>query len=227
MSRNLKSAQALTVVVAALMAVASAAGLLMPGLYREPLAAETVLRAYDLVNLVIAAPALLFASIFERRGGHRAQLAWAGTLAYVVYAYAFYVFGTAFNDAFLLHVAVFSSSLYALVLTLANTNVAGIAASFQPRTPVRTVSILLLLLALPIGAFWVFSSLRLTLTGQLPADTLLVQSLDSVHLSYVLDLALLVPAYVLAAVLLWRRAAWGYTAAAVLLISGLVHQLST
>jgi hypothetical protein len=72
----------------------------------------------------------------------------------------------------------------------------------------------------------VYFSLRMALTDQLPADTLLVQPPSALHLSYALDLALLVPSYVLAAVLLWRRAAWGYVAAPVVLISGLVHQLS-
>ena len=83
-----------------------------------------------------------------------------------------------------------------------------------------------MLLAVPIGAFWVFFSLRMAVAGQVPADTLLVQPLSMLHLAYVLDLTLLCVPYVLAAVLLWRRAAWGYVAAALLLVSGLVHQLT-
>jgi hypothetical protein len=225
-SVGLRTARVLTVVIVALVTVSSAAGLWITGLYREPPATEALFRAYDLVALAVAAPALLLATLLARRGSARAQLAWAGMLAYAVYAYAFYVFGTAFNDLFLVHVAIFSLSIFALVFTLANLDVAGHAASFRQRTPVKTVSGLLLLLAIPIGAFWVFFSLRMALTDQLPADTLLVQPLPALHLSYVLDLAVLVPSYVLAAVLLWRRVAWGYVAASVLLVSGLVHQLS-
>jgi hypothetical protein len=147
-------------------------------------------------------------------------------LAYCVYGYAFYVFGTAFNAMFLVHLSVFVLSIFTLVLALANLDVVGIADSFRARTPVRTVSVLLLLLAVPIGAFWVYFSLRMAVTGQLPADTLLVQAESGLHLAYVLDLTLLVVPYALAAVLLWRRAPWGYVAATVLLVSGLVHQLS-
>ena len=46
------------------------------------------------------------------------------------------------------------------------------------------------------------------------------------HLGMALDLSLLVPLYAVAAVLLWRRAAWGYLLATVVLVSGLLHQLS-
>lgn len=208
------------------MAVASAAGLWIPELYRDAPATEAMFRGYDLVSQVIVSPGLMAAALLERRGSVRAQLSWAGLLAYCVYGYAFYVFGTVFNDVFLAHVAVFTLSIAALTLTLANLDVAGVANSFGERTPVRTVSVLLLLLAVPIGALWVFFSLCMAVTDQPPADTLLVQSQAELHLAYVIDLTLLVVPYVLAAVLLWGRAAWGYVAATVLLVSGLVHQLS-
>jgi hypothetical protein len=216
----------MTYMLVALMVASSAAGLWIPGLYRDPSAAEAMFRGYDLVSLFIVSPGLMAAAARARSGSIRAQLFWAGLLAYCVHGYSFYVFGTAFNDVFLAHVSIFTLSIATLVLILANLDVGGIADSFGERTPVRTVSVLLLILALPIGALWVFFSLRMAATDQPPADTLLVQSQAGLHLAYVLDLALLLVPYVLAAVLLWRRAAWGYVAAAVLLVSGLVHQVS-
>ena len=47
-----------------------------------------------------------------------------------------------------------------------------------------------------------------------------------VHLGVALDLAVLVPAYAVAAVLLWRGAAAGYLLAAALLVSSTLHQVS-
>jgi hypothetical protein len=46
------------------------------------------------------------------------------------------------------------------------------------------------------------------------------------RLGGVLDLSLLVPAYTLAAILLWRRDAWGYLLATMMLVSGAIHQIS-
>ena len=55
---------------------------------------------------------------------------------------------------------------------------------------------------------WVYHSVRFAVTGDLPAGSFLVEPDTVVHLGFVLDLALLVPAYALAAVLLWRRSGW-------------------
>ena len=53
----------------------------------------------------------------------------------------------------------------------------------------------------------------------------MVETDSLVRLGIALDLSLLVPSYALAAVLLWRRRAWGYLLAGVLLTSGVVHQI--
>jgi hypothetical protein len=46
------------------------------------------------------------------------------------------------------------------------------------------------------------------------------------QLGAALDLALLVPAYLVAGVLLWRRAVWGHIAATALLVAGVMHQIA-
>jgi hypothetical protein len=135
------------------------------------------------------------------------------------------VFGAGFSDLFLLHVALFSLSVAALVLALANLDAAAIARGFRTGTPVRVVSALLALLAAGLAGMWVFYSLRYAFTGAAPQESLLVLPDAQVHLGYALDLALLVPAYALAAVLLWRRTAWGYVLATVMLLSGFALQL--
>jgi hypothetical protein len=162
------------------------------------------------VTLVVAVPALGTALLAVWRGSVRAQLVWVGMLAAFVYTYAYYLFGAAFNDAFLLHVAVFSSSLFALVFAVSTLDVADIGRRFGPRTPARWIGGLLAVLAVDLGTMWVFYSLRFAVTGDIPAGSALVETDTIVHLGYALDLALLVPAYALAAVLLWRRAAWGF-----------------
>jgi hypothetical protein len=146
-------------------------------------------------------------------------------VAAAVYTYAYYLFGTEFNDGFLLHAAAFSGCLSALVLTLASLDVAGIARRFGPRTPVRWISGLLAFLAAGLGGMWVFFAVRFALTGDAPQGSALVETPTVVHLGYGLDLAVLVPVYAVAAVLLWRRAAWGYVLAAVALLSGTIHQV--
>lgn len=177
--------------VATLMVATSAAGLWVHELYHDAPWASAAFRGGDLVTLVVAAPALIVALLLSRRGSRRAQLVWAGILAYSVYNCAFYVFGAVFNDVFLLHVALFSLSLFALALTLANLDVAGIGAGFGRRTPVRCISAFLMVVAAGLGGMWIFSSLRFAATGKLPDG---VMPASGVHLVYTLDLALVVAA---------------------------------
>jgi hypothetical protein len=70
-----------------------------------------MLRAYDLVALVIAAPLLVGTLLPVRHESPRAQLLRVSLRAYSAYNYAIYVFGTAFNAAFLLHAASFPCRL--------------------------------------------------------------------------------------------------------------------
>ena len=212
--------------VGVLAVLASLAGLLIDGVYGEPGSTAEMLRGYDLVTLVFVVPALVLSQLRTRRGSDRAQLIWVGMLAYLVYTYAYYLFGTPFNNLFLLHAAVFSSSVFALVLTVCALDVPGIAARFSPRTPRRTVSAVLALLAAALGGIWIYASVGFITTGELPVGSALVESDVVVQLGLALDLTLLVPAYALAAVLLWRRVATGYVLATVLLIAGTLHQVS-
>lgn len=62
---------------------------------------------------------------------------------------------------------------------------------------------------------------RVALTGAVPHEpSWLVAPPGFTRLGAVLDLSLLVPAYLLAAVGLWRRRAWGYLLATVVLVAG-------
>jgi hypothetical protein len=226
LGRGLGWARLLSVIILVLMAAASVMGLLVDGLYQDPDSVTAMFRAYDLVTLVIAVPLLAVTLLPAFRLSARAQLLWVGMLAYSAYNYAYYVFGTAFNDLFLVHTALFSLSVSALALTLANLDIAGIARRFSRKTPVRSVSTILMLLAVGLGGMWVFYSLRFAVTGTAPEESLLVLPAANQHLGYVLDLAVLVPASALAAVLLWRRAAWGYVLGTALAVLSVVYQVN-
>ena len=212
--------------IALLMVVAAAGGLWADGLYRDPEPFAAALRGYDLVTLVVAAPLLVGALLAARHGSAGAQLVWLGMLAYAVYDYAIYVFGAAFNAFFLIHVALFTGSIVTLGLAGARLDVHGVAARFSPRTPVRWIAGFLLLIAVGLGGMWIAGALRFAFTGAFPGESLMVLPPAAVHLAYALDLSLLVPAYVLAGILLWRRSAWGYVSASALLTFSTVYQLN-
>lgn len=144
---------------------------------------------------LVAVPVLVGALVRARRGSARAELLAACALAYAVYHYAIYVFGTAFNALFLAHVALLGLAAVALVLALRSLDVRDLAARLHPRTPVRRVSGLLAFLAVALGGMWTYYALRFAATGAAPAESKLVLPMSAVHLGYALDLLLLVPGY--------------------------------
>jgi hypothetical protein len=219
------TATRLSWLVAALALVASVTGVLVEDVYTGPAATAEMFRAYDLVTAVVVVPGLAVAAYLARGGSVLASLAIASLEATLVYSYAYYVFGTGFNDLFLLHVAVLTAGLGAFVFSLATLDVAGVASHFGPRTPVRTIATLLGLLAAALGGMWLCLAVDNAITGDVPAGSRLVETDTVVRLGIALDLTLLVPLYAVAAVLLWRRERWGYVLAAIALFAGLVHQI--
>jgi hypothetical protein len=148
-------------------------------------------------------------------------------LTYCVYNYAYYLFGAQLNAALLGHVAIFTASLYGLVLSLVSFDVGGPAGRFRPRTPVRTIAAIIGLLAVSLASIQVAGLAGFALTGTVPQEpSQLVVPLVFTRLGAVLDLSLLVPAYLLAAVWLWRRQSWGFLLAAAILVAGALHQVS-
>ncbi|SER72285.1 hypothetical protein [Lentzea albida] len=223
---DLDAARLVSAVVVALMAASSAAGLLVPGLYRDPPEVVAALRAYDTVSLVLATPLLIGSLVAARRGSALARPVWLGLLMYACYNYAIYAFGSAFNGLFLLHAALLPLPVVGAVLLMRDIDAAGVRDRFRQGTPVRVISAVLVLAGVGLAGTWVFQSVRFALTGTPPDETELVLLMQAVHLAYVLDLTFFAPLCVLASVLLWRRDPRGFVLATAVLVFGSLYQVN-
>lgn len=216
----------LPLLTAGLMVVASLWGLGVDDLYREPAGLREMLQAYDLVVLVLVAPIVAGGALLMRHGSLTGRLVCGGGLAFAVYDYAIYVFGTAFNAAFLLHAAVFAMSVAALTAVLRSTAAREVGERLDARSHPRLAAGLLAFLAVGLAGMWIYYSIRFAVTGDRPEESELVLPIASMHLAYALDLTVIAPAYAAAAVLLWRRAAWGFVLAPILLVGGIGQQIA-
>ena len=219
---GLRAAYWLSSVIAALMVVASAVGLFVDGLYRDGPWAREALRGGDLTTIAVAAPVLVVSLLLARRGSRAAQAVWLGALTYSLYNYAYYVFGAAFNDIFVLHIALFSLSIAALVLAVANIDVGAIAARFREVRGARLIGGFLALVGIVLGGLWLFLAIRFAVIGELMADL----PADGMHLVFAIDTSLLVPALVIAGILLWRRTARGYVFGTAMAVMGAMYQVN-
>jgi hypothetical protein len=100
-------------------------------------------RAADAVTLVLAIPLLVSSILPYRRGRLQGRLGLSGALAYFLYNYGSMAVGAAYNSLFLVYVALFSTSLFGLVLCLASFDVQALPAHFTRDLPRRDIGMFL------------------------------------------------------------------------------------
>ncbi len=236
MNRSAKTIAVLTVLIVVLALLAAGLGLLWQGdgrpyefdtlrgetvtiegqgLYRYDtvsLAAQAI--GQDVVTLAVAIPLLVTALVLFVKGRIRGKLLLAGVLGYFLYTYASYALSLAYNELFLVYVALFSLSLFAFVLTLMTVDLSTLSERFSPRLPRRTIAIFQFAVAGLLLLNWLGRIVPPLFAGQPPLD------LESYHTLIIqaMDLGVIIPAAILSGALLWRRRAWGYLLSSVALI---------
>ncbi len=203
---NFRAAYVLSVIVSVLATLVSVAGLCFPGLYPHSWDNGTSL-GNDLITLVVAVPVLALAIIYSARGSVRGRLLWLGALCYMIYNYAFYVFGIPVTKLFLPWIALFVLSGLALVLAMGNLDAKSIAGGFSPRTPVRWIAGYLFFAATMICNLWISQWVKFLATGRVPEVN---GNQEAYKVIAAIDLSFAVPLLIAAACALWRRHPWGY-----------------
>jgi hypothetical protein len=194
------------------------------GLYRyDSRLIGTGYRVQDAVTLLLGIPLLVFALLRYRRGSLKGGLLLAGMLTYFLYNYASMALGAAYNNLFLIYVALFSASLFGLVLALAAFDLQALPRHFSNRMPWRGITIFLIVTGEVLFAVWLFMSiLPALIQGQAPPD---LGSYTTV-ITWAMDLGVVGPALIVVGVLLRQRAPVGYLLAAALLVFSTVLGIS-
>ena len=216
-------AQLLTLLIIPLAVIASAGGLFIPDLYRDPPGVLPAIKGQDLVTLVTL-PVLAGVLLGARRGSARATMAWMGLLGYVMYAYTGAAFAYRFNRFFLVYLVLFSLSVSALAAAIAGVDVAAIRNRFDPATPCRPIVVFLVLVAFMLAASELGQIIPAMLGHQLP--DLIARSEGMGNFVYVLDLGVVVPLAVLSAVWIGRARPWGFVLGGCLLIKAVTMGLA-
>ena len=213
---RLRAASVLTHVIAVLAAVAGAAGVFLPGLYRDNAWVTPQNQGTDLVTLLVAVPAILMAVRLANRGSARAAIVWFGVLGYVWYVYTGASFAYALNNVFLFYVALFALCIAALVALATRLDVAAVWARFDSGMPVKPVAIYMAFVSIMLCVLWLGQLIPFFMTGALPEP--LIQAGGQTMFVYVLDLGVVVPLALLGALWLWKRRPWGVAIAGFVLV---------
>ena len=178
--------------------------------YWDTLSSAAQMQANDLVTLVLGLPLLAISYWLTLRGSLRARLLLTGTLGFILYTYTTMCFGAAYNDLFLVYVALFGLSLFAFILIMMSFDLETLPAHFSERLPRRGIAALLFFAAVFLSLAWLGRIAPTILQDQTPA----LENVTSMFIQ-AMDLAIVVPLCVLAGILLLRRRPWGYLLASV------------
>jgi hypothetical protein len=168
----------------------------------------------DMVTLTIAIPMLLLSYLKSRRGILSGSIFLVAALFYFLYNGASMTFAASFNSLFLFYIALFSSNLFALIVTLVNIDSADLKKRVQAEFPYRTIAVFLFVAGIGTLLLWISELIGPILQGTAPEiigpyTTLFTHGFDS---------ALITPAAVMTGILLLQRKAWGYVLSAPIMI---------
>jgi hypothetical protein len=191
------------------------------GLYfYDTVSSAAQMQGNDLIMLVLGLPLLAVSTWLAFRGSLRGRLLLAGTLGFFLYTYMSMSMETAYNSLFLVYIALFGLSMYALILTMLSFDLQDLPRHFSPRLPRGLIAGTLF----AVGAFlflaWIGRLVLPLLQHTTPplenTTTLVIQAMD---------LVLVAPLAILGGVLLLRRSSWGYLLASVSVLKGLTMAL--
>jgi len=217
-----RAAIALSIASALCAAVASAATLVWPGAFPEPPGSHAVntalaeARGWSAITLCAMLPLFVVALRAARRRSTRGQLAWLGTLAYLVYTYLEFAVSPPFTALYLLYISAFAAAIPPLVMGAASIDRSALPAIFA-RAPRRTIAIFSLFVGVGLAAAWLKIIAARTCAGEFGWPT----GDEAIgHVVRALDLGLQVPLALSAGILLLRARAAGYLVAGISLVSG-------
>lgn len=183
------------------------------GIYRDnPAFNAPIQRGTDAVTFFVLVPLLGTAVYQSRRGSLRSRLGLAGVLGMFLYNAASLAFGVVYNQLFLVYLALFSISLFAFVHAITSIDLHALGARISPAAPRKGLAILLFVSALGLLFAWlpdILAGLPQGRNAQLASYTTMVTD--------ILDLGIIVPALLIAGVLLLRHIPLGYLMGSILI----------
>lgn len=177
---------------------------------------------WDVVNLVVGLPLLAVAMVLGLKDSLRGRLLLGGLLAYFFYVYLSCAMMYAFNDLFLVYVAIFALSLVGFFLNLRHISIPGLRDQFRKGFPRRLFIGYAFVLAFALIVLWFGRIIPAITTGRFPPEVAGILTFGS----QALDLGLLVPLAAVTGIYLWKRAAVGYLFCSIAMPVGLMMSVA-
>lgn len=212
MIKNLGLNKTLWALTAGLSLAAGLAGVLRPQIYAKLMEPKWLpgTISQDIITIALAAATLILV-LRTREGDHKKQLLILGSMGYLFYAYGIWVIERMYNVFYLLYIAIFGLSFYTIVYGVASMRREHLERVRLGKL-VRNLSVGWSLLSpLVFYPLWVSQLWPLMRTGA---------KIETTYSIYILDLCFVMPALVIAAVLILRNRGLGLVLAPALFVKG-------
>lgn len=203
-----KSAYLVSIIVLALMIVASAGGILLENLYQDIQVIEAGWTGNALISLVIGAPLLGGSMVLSVRGFKGARLVWMGTLYFALTNYALHLFGAEFNLFFPIYVSIVVLSILALLFSYRSTDEKEISRLIRHNVPIKWVGVFIAGVCMILIAFHSVIYLRFVFKGEIPE--IVLGTVRMTRMISAVNLLFIVPLGIATAFWIWDRNPWGH-----------------
>jgi hypothetical protein len=211
--------------LAAILAVCAAGGIGVPSVYarEHPFWAAQGL-GQDWVDLLFGAPLLAVAAYGTLRRSRLLTLVLAGVLAYTLYSLVLYAFFMHFGPLFLAYSWGLGLAFYAFVILVGDLRADSAKAWFTGDVPATFAGIVAIMLGCAFYALWLAEVLPALASGAMLASAL--SSGLITNPIQVLDLGIVLPAFIVGGVALVRRKPLGYWLAPTMLAFAIVMDVA-
>lgn len=161
----------------------------------------------DIVNLSIVVPALIISSVLFYRNSIPSRLIWSGIILYLIYSYAIYCFSMHFNFLFLVYCSIFGLSFYLFLLHFNFYMRNNLIYSFNSKL-IKYASAFLIILSSLFYLMWLSEIIPALIKDEIPKSV--IENGIVTNPVHVLDLSIVLPAFIIIAILLLKKSLVAY-----------------
>jgi len=173
-----------------------------------------IFRGTDFTILCIAIPILIIALFLDvKKKTLKSRLLLMSVIALFTYYSASIAFGVSYNVLHLVYIALFSASLFGLIMAMGSIDTNKIAASMGDAIPYRGIYIFLALTGVALIVAWLPDIVN-SLVAKRPLELIEVYTTE---ITYVVDMGVIAPAALICLFQLKKRRAMGYMLLGILL----------
>ncbi|HTN06838.1 MAG TPA: hypothetical protein VL121_08880 [Agriterribacter sp.] len=154
----------------------------------------------DLIDGILVVPALVICTVCVLRNKAKAFYIWGGFHLYLLYTFIIYAFSVHFNSLFLLYCGILGISVYSLLWYFSRLLLLNSPILFRPTFSSKIIAVYFIMVGCLFILLWLFEIVPAIIAGGRPG------SLDKTALFtnpvHVLDISVVLPSFIIVAVLL-------------------------